>query len=66
MAENTDKIVEVMQIIGTLDYSDLKRLHDLIGEEYKTKAESAKARVIAEAREKFDQVGLTFEDAITS
>jgi len=61
-----DKIAEVMSIVETLDYPDLLRLRDLIGEEYKQKAEAAKVRVIAEAREKFEQLGLTFEDVIAS
>src|SRR5687768_8821131 len=60
------KIAEVMRIIETLDYPELLRLRDLIGEEYKQKAEAAKVRVIAEAREKFEQLGLTFEDVIAA
>ena len=61
-----DKIAEVMRIIDTLDYPELLRLRDLIGEEYTQKTEAAKVRVIAEAREKFAQLGLTFEDVIAS
>jgi DNA-binding protein H-NS len=60
------KIAEVMRIVETLDYPELLRLRDLIGEEYKQKAEDAKVRVIAEAREKFEQLGLTFEDVIAA
>jgi len=61
-----DKVAEVMRIVETMDYPELLRLRDLIGEEYKQKAEDAKVRVIAEAREKFEQLGLTFEDVIES
>jgi DNA-binding protein H-NS len=55
------KIAEVMRIIETLDYRELKRLNELIGQEYKTKAEAATVRVIEEARERFEELGLTFE-----
>jgi len=61
-----DKVAEVMLIVEELDYPELLRLRDLIGEEYTQKAEAAKVRVIAEAREKFEQLGLTFEDAIAT
>ena len=61
-----DKVAEVMRIVETLDYPELLRLRDLISEEYTQKAEAAKVRVIAEAREKFEQLGLTFEDVIAS
>jgi len=57
-----DKIAEVMRIIDTLDYPQLLCLRDLIDEEYRQKSEAVKVRVIAEAQEKFDQMGLTFED----
>ena len=58
----TDKVTEVMRIIETLDYPELKRLCDLIGEEYRAKSEAAKARVIAEARERFEELGLSFAE----
>ena len=61
-----DKIAEVVRIIDTLDYPELLRLRDLIDEEYKQKAEAARERVIAETREKFQQLGLTFEDVFVT
>ena len=61
-----DKIASVMQIVETLEYPELLRLRDLIGAEYTRKAEAAKIRVIAEAREKFEQLGFTFEDVVAS
>jgi hypothetical protein len=39
-----DKVAEVMRIVDTLDYPELLRLRDLIGQEYTQKAEAAKAR----------------------
>jgi len=65
-ASASDKVADVMSIVDTLDYPELLRLRDLIGEEYEQKAAAAKVRVIAEAREKFEQLGLTFEDAIAT
>jgi DNA-binding protein H-NS len=62
----SDKVDEVMRIVDTLDHPELLRLRDLIAREYTQKAEAAKARVIAEAREKFEQFGLSFEDVIAS
>ena len=61
-----EKIASIMQIVETMDYPELLQLRDLIGEEYKQKAAAAKGRVIAEAQQKFEQLGLTFEDAIAS
>src|SRR5688572_21181016 len=61
-----DKVAEVMRIVETLEYPELLRLRDLISAEYTQKAEAAKVRVIAEAREKFEQLGLSFEDVIAS
>jgi DNA-binding protein H-NS len=61
-----DKIVEVMQIIETLDYPELLRLCDLIDEEYKQKAEAAREAVIAETQRKFQQLGLSFEEVVES
>ena len=61
-----EKIASVMQIIETMEYPELLRLRDLIGAEYTRKAEAAKIRVIAEAREKFEQLGFTFEDVVAS
>ena len=61
-----DKVAEVIRIVDTLDYPELLRLRDLIGRAYTQKVEAAKARVIAEAREKFEQFGLSFEDVIAS
>jgi DNA-binding protein H-NS len=55
------KIAEVMRIVEMLDYPELLRLRDLISEAYKQETEAAKIRVIAEAQEKFEQLGLTFE-----
>jgi DNA-binding protein H-NS len=67
MAESaSDRVDEVMRIVDTLDHQELLRLRDLIAREYTQKAEAAKARVIAEAREKFEQFGLSFEDVIAS
>ena len=60
------KIAEVMRIVEMLDYPELLRLRDLISKAYKQKAEAAKIRVIAEAQEKFEQLGLTFEDVRAS
>src|SRR5688572_17510003 len=60
--EVEDRIAEVMRIIETLDYQALRRLHELIGEEYKAKSEAAKTRIIAEARANFEELGLTFEE----
>jgi len=60
------KIIQVMQIIETLDYPELLRLRDIIAEAYTRKIEEAKVFVIAEARKKFEQLGLTFEDVIAS
>jgi DNA-binding protein H-NS len=65
-SENTDKIAEVVQVIETLDYPELLRLRDIIDKEYKQKAEAARERVIAETREKFEQLGLTFDDVFSS
>jgi DNA-binding protein H-NS len=67
MAESaSDRVNEVMRIVDTLDHQELLRLRDLIGREYTQKAEAAKVRAIAEAREKFEQLGLSFEDVIAS
>ena len=60
------KIAEVIRIVEMLDYPELLRLRDLIGDEYKQKEEAAKVRGIAEAQEKLAQLGLTFEDVIAS
>lgn len=59
-------VAEVMRIVDTLDLPELLQLRDLISREYAQKAEAAKVRVIAEAREKFEQLGLTFEHVIAS
>ena len=61
-----DKVAEVMRIVAAMDYPELLRLRDLIGQEYLQKAEAAKVRVIAEAREKFEQLGLSFEEVAES
>lgn len=59
------KVDEVMRMVDTLDYSELLQLRDLIGHEYIRKTEAARVRAIAEAREKFERLGLSFEDVIT-
>jgi hypothetical protein len=61
-----DKVAEVMRIIETLDYPELVRLHDLIGEEYTQKTEAEKAIVIVETQRRFEQLGLMFEEVIAS
>jgi len=57
-----DRIAEVMRIIETMDYPELFRLSELIGQAYKRKAEEAQATVIAETKLKFEQLGLSFDD----
>ena len=57
-----ERIAPIVQMIETLDYPELLRLSEIIDAEYHKKAESAKVKVIAEAREKFDQLGLTFAE----
>jgi DNA-binding protein H-NS len=61
-----EKIATVVQIVETLDYPELLRLRDLISEEYKRKVEAARPRVIAETQQKFEQLGLSFEDVMNS
>ena len=61
-----DRVAEIMRIVEELDYPELFQLRDLIGREYTQKAEAAKIRVIAEALEKFEQLGLSLEDVIES
>lgn len=55
-----------MRIVETLDHPELLRLRDLIAREYTQKAEAARIRAISEAREKFEQLGLSFEDILAS
>jgi DNA-binding protein H-NS len=59
-----NRITEIMRIIKTLDYVELKRVHELIGEEYKVKSEETRTRVIAEVRANFEELGLTFEEVV--
>jgi DNA-binding protein H-NS len=61
-----EKIATVVQIVETLDYPELLRLRNLISEEYKQKVETARPRVIAETQQKFEQLGLSFEDVMNS
>ena len=59
-----DKTTEVMQLIETWDYPELLRLRELIDEQYKQRAEAAKANLIAETQRKFEQLGLSFDDVV--
>ena len=61
-----DKIVEVMQIIETLDYPELLRLRELIDGEYKQKAAAARETVIAEMQTKLQQLGMSLDDVIAA
>jgi len=59
-----ERIASIIQIMETLDYPELLRLRNLIDEEYNQKAEAARVRVIAESKEKLEQLGSTFEDVV--
>ena len=63
---NVDKIAEIMKLVEPLEYPDLLRLRDLIGNEYTRKAEEARAGIIAETQRKLSELGLTLEDVLTA
>jgi hypothetical protein len=68
MSENdtavTDSMAEVVRVIETLDYPELLQLRVIIDREYETKAEAAKANLIAETQRKFEQWGLSFDEVM--
>jgi len=64
--EVEDRIKQIAEIADTLDYPELLRLRDMMQAKYEAKADAAREKVIEETKIKFAQLGLTFEDVITS
>jgi DNA-binding protein H-NS len=52
-------------VLDRLSAADLKGIRDLAEKKWLEKLEDAKNEVIAEMKEKFDKLGLSFEEVIT-
>jgi DNA-binding protein H-NS len=63
---STDRIGLINEVMDTLSAQDLRVIRDTADKKRQAKLKAAQATVIAEMREKFSQLDLSFEEVLSS